>query len=675
MSSLIRTAALAVPLPDALSQAPSLAGALLRGSGADATTTATTPDAGIATEGGGDRGASSAGASSSSSSSSAAAAPLVNVQTFLKDCSDDRTLLLRFRMMSSMSEQAYYCETITADDVWRRYGLELVTSSVEYRKSRSSLDEEEGPNGMGGVANPMAVFEEGDGMATPISGLPEAAFRRNRDATTASLGDKTAPAASAQQAVMAHAEGGGDADALRASTPQFAEEAKGGSSALGVGEEGEEGGEGRDAKQSEAVSVSIAAAQRALEAAKSLTTLLPFANGNGAKREDQDRDKPPKINPESVSPCEWFVADDPKRPHTRYIALQGSDSIDHWVTNLSFDPVDFEEGALGSRIHSGVYKAADKLCNQLIAAVCEHVDLHGEAARFVFTGHSLGGAIGMALVMMLIHRKVMEPEMLEGVYTYGCPAFICEQCACDAVEAGVQASSDWDNGGKGEGRDDSAEGARGGQAADDAAGAGASANCGCGRQDSTLLDRLGIDKRKIKHLCMHRDIVPRAFACDYSPVKNILGKMESFKNHRCLEGSQGKCLTPSLYQHVGDVYFMQPNADLLTFAKPEGYHPLFPDKQGLYRMVEPHATVKIAMDTVNMISRMLQNEWAFGESPAAMYDYATNKEQAIVEILNNPHPLEILKDTAAYGHHGAVSRFHKPKNYTRALGSLLYMDT
>ena len=99
---------------------------------------------------------------------------------------------------------------------------------------------------------------------------------------------------------------------------------------------------------------------------------------------------------------------------------------------------------------------------------------------------------------------------------------------------------------------------------------------------------------------------------------------------------------------------------------------MFPRKSGLYKMVEPPASLKMAMNTVNMMSRMLQNEWAFADT-VDYYDYARDMNHAVVEILNTPHPLEILKETAAWGHHGAVSRFHKPKNYTRALGALLYV--
>merc|ERR1719313_673250 len=53
----------------------------------------------------------------------------VSVKSFLKDVSGDIDLLNQFRMMSSMSEQAYYVKTLTERAVWSRYGLKLVSTS------------------------------------------------------------------------------------------------------------------------------------------------------------------------------------------------------------------------------------------------------------------------------------------------------------------------------------------------------------------------------------------------------------------------------------------------------------------------------------------------------------------------------------------------------------------
>ncbi len=39
----------------------------------------------------------------------------------------------------------------------------------------------------------------------------------------------------------------------------------------------------------------------------------------------------------------------------RYFAIQGSTSLEHWQINLQFEPVIFEDPALGVRVHRGVY--------------------------------------------------------------------------------------------------------------------------------------------------------------------------------------------------------------------------------------------------------------------------------------------------------------------------------
>ncbi len=41
---------------------------------------------------------------------------------------------------------------------------------------------------------------------------------------------------------------------------------------------------------------------------------------------------------------------------------------------------------------------------------------------------------------------------------------------------------------------------------------------------------------------------------------------------------------------------------------------------------------------------------------------------ALSSLMDNPHPLDILGDPAAYGPEGGISRFHNPDNYTAALG-------
>ena len=44
---------------------------------------------------------------------------------------------------------------------------------------------------------------------------------------------------------------------------------------------------------------------------------------------------------------------------------------------------------------------------------------------------------------------------------------------------------------------------------------------------------------------------------------------------------------------------------------------------------------------------------------------------AIMELLDTPHPLDMLSEVTAYGPDGGISRYHNPANYTRALGGVL----
>ncbi len=52
-----------------------------------------------------------------------------------------------------------------------------------------------------------------------------------------------------------------------------------------------------------------------------------------------------------LCPSEWFVVDDPATD-TRYFVIQGSDTLDHWKLNLTFDPVVFEDPALGVKVRA-----------------------------------------------------------------------------------------------------------------------------------------------------------------------------------------------------------------------------------------------------------------------------------------------------------------------------------
>ncbi len=44
---------------------------------------------------------------------------------------------------------------------------------------------------------------------------------------------------------------------------------------------------------------------------------------------------------------------------------------------------------------------------------------------------------------------------------------------------------------------------------------------------------------------MHRDIVPRSFACDYKLVADILARVnDGFREHGCLQNTEGRQVHP-----------------------------------------------------------------------------------------------------------------------------------
>lgn len=72
-------------------------------------------------------------------------------------------------------------------------------------------------------------------------------------------------------------------------------------------------------------------------------------------------------------PSHWFVSDDPAEK-VRYFVIQGSDTIDHWRLNLTFDPMEFEHPSLGVHVHRGVYQAAQTLYERFLPLVYEWLD-------------------------------------------------------------------------------------------------------------------------------------------------------------------------------------------------------------------------------------------------------------------------------------------------------------
>lgn len=131
-------------------------------------------------------------------------------------------------------------------------------------------------------------------------------------------------------------------------------------------------------------------------------------------------------------------------------------------------------------VHRGIYEAAKGIYNQILPEVHTHLKSHGAHARFRFTGHSLGGSLSLLINLMLLIKGEAPVSSLLPVITFGAPSIMC-----------------------------------GGD---------------------RLLRRLGLPQSHVQAITMHRDIVPRAFSCNYpNHVMEFLKAVNgNFRNHPCL---------------------------------------------------------------------------------------------------------------------------------------------
>ncbi|XP_061967092.1 phospholipase A1 PLIP1, chloroplastic-like [Populus nigra] len=270
-----------------------------------------------------------------------------------------------------------------------------------------------------------------------------------------------------------------------------------------------------------------------------------------------------------LAPCEWFVCDD-IRTHTRCFVIQGSDSLASWQANLLFEPAKFE--GTDVLVHRGIYEAAKGIYDQFMPEIMEHLNKYGKRAKLQFTGHSLGGSLSLLIHLMLITRKFVKPSTLRPVVTFGSPFVFC-----------------------------------GGQ---------------------KILNHLGLDDNHVHCVVMHRDIVPRAFSCNYpNHVALVLMRLSgSFQSHPCLIKNK------FLYSPLGKLFILQPD------EKSSPPHPLLPPGSALY---------------------------AFNKT---QYRFSAS---AIKAFLNCPHPLETLSDPKAYGSEGTILRDHDSSNYLNAVNKVI----
>lgn len=526
--------------------------------------------------------------------------------------------LRNFRRNASLTSLTYYMNKVTPRGLLLRHNMELVTTSLACERftcqdSLSADYDTEAGDGMGVPINSISrayndVVEDSVSAAAPTSNIvafkrpkPEAAvpsppptpWKSTADVVAAKLSEAASVASVASAAVQPIASAAGS---LYTGSLSFVSSQMPRMPPLGPPPAAPFIGH-------------VAAPLIATVAAAEVAT----SPSNTQETKDASTSTP-------ECPSEWFVCDD-HSTHTRYFIIQGSDSLDHWKCNLTFEPVEFEDGSLDVRVHKGAYEAAQGLYSRFLPLVQEHLESHRNA-RVCFVGHSIGGAMACLLLIMMKHRQVLRSDQVMPACTFGAPAFVCDCDACKCEDNHLQE--------EGHGQ------------------------CSC---NVSVLEKVGLKKTDICNVIMHKDIVPRAFSCDYSSVADLLKSWgPGFKEHTCLARSGKK----HLYSFIGTMYILQP-CQTVKFTNKEPYHPMLPAKPGLFRMVSP------SMGRMKKAVARANDSMKDGHAPLPL---AMDAEEALSLLMDNPHPLDILADPGAYLQHGSISRYHNPDNYTLCLGQL-----
>ncbi|KAG8486178.1 hypothetical protein CXB51_019564 [Gossypium anomalum] len=302
------------------------------------------------------------------------------------------------------------------------------------------------------------------------------------------------------------------------------------------------------------------------------------------------------LNSTHSSPCEWFICDD-DQSGTRFFVIQGSESLASWQANLLFEPIKFERTGkyihfrfsintiqsfmvkgLDVLVHRGIYEIAKGMYEGMMPDVRSHLKSHGKRATFRFTGHSLGGSLSLLVNLMLLIRGEVPASSLLPVIMFGSPSIMC------------------------------------------------GGDC--------LLRQLGLPRSHVQAITMHRDIVPRAFSCNFpSRVLELLKALNGkFRHHPCFNNQN------LLYAPMGQLLILQPDE---KFSPP---HHLLPSGTGLYFLTSPFSNE----DSEEKLLRAAQRIF-----------------------FNSPHPLDILSDRTAYGSEGTIIRDHDMKSYLKSVREVI----
>lgn len=538
------------------------------------------------------------------------------------------------RMLSNLSALTYFMNKLTPEAIHRRHGLRLVTSSLTCELNTRQPQ-----------MSPLQAMVDGDATAADVSYIMAARQieQDNPDASSSTVDSpamltiaKVEPLVTTKTALPADIVASSLSAAAAAAATAASSAADSVYSAAAPIAAPIASNISAFTSSATTPLASVAAQLQNAAAAGQAGTVATLATVSAAVmsgRTSTDQQQ-------CLNPTEWFVADDAEA-HVRYFVIQGSDNLDHWRVNLTFDPMEFEDPALGVKVHRGVYETALLLYDRFLPLVQDHV-ASSPTARIAFTGHSLGGSLATLLMMMYLRRGVIGLENLAPVYTFGAPAIFCEGatgpcgvgCGTCSIPTGPSEGSASSDG---------------------------------------LLEKLGLPVSAVRNVIMHKDIVPRAFACDYSLVADLLRRVgESFREHKCLSGDRRV-----MFNFVGKMIIVQPVADA-KFVGSDGYHAMLPPRPGAYVVREPGALAGVAAQVqrdarvvADAITNLPAGAAASLAVPASAQPKVASADEAVWQLMNTPHPLDILADPGAYGESGSISRYHNPDNYTRAIGGVL----
>ena len=192
-----------------------------------------------------------------------------------------------------------------------------------------------------------------------------------------------------------------------------------------------------------------------------------------------------------------------------------------------------------------------------------------------------------------------------------------------------------------------------------------------------------------------------------------------------------------MYFFVGKMMVLQPDKEHRFISKDEPYHDMLPAQPGLWIFRQPsqtnlpqkkaptlaamadgkladsaHAAVESGLQAKNRSAQQpgklpnvleasssskgldsrrsgkledgksLAGLAKISSSPSAVTEMVPKKgkpaaslREAVMDLMNYPHPLDTLGDPGAYGPDGAISRYHNPDHYCRAVGGVLRAKT